>query len=507
MYDMSIRKRAAALITAAAITASFAGCSDTSYVLKADGENINAGIYIDYMLSAMQSQLYMWQYTGVTENYFDQKVDDKDFATYLLDTAMEKTKRYAAVEKLFKDSGLKISSEDMKSINNDIADTWEAYSKLYETEGISKDSLKKVEVNAKKEEMLFDYYYGEGGKEAASKDDLVKYMNDNYLRFKAITIYKSTNEDDTQKEAENKEKQELYEKYVEKAKDVKFADFDALIDEYSAETAAAEDDGTTDDGTADDTTDTGADDSSAKDDSSADDSSAKDDSSVKDDSSSDDSSKGDSSVVEDSVSSFEAENEESSAAEVSTEESSAADNSSAKDESAADDSSAKDESAADDSSAADTTTTGADDAAADGDITMEEVDGEDAEPDPYANERLVNFGSIEESELEEDYGKRMKAIKDGAVDSIITYEDDTAFYIFSKGEITERTSEYLDDESNFDTVLHEAKDKDFEAKITAAVDSINFEENKEAIDRYLPKTVYEKYNEYINKNTSSSKAS
>ena len=111
MYDMSIRKRAAALITAAAITASFAGCADTSYVMKADDETINAGIYIDYMFSAMQQQLYMWQYTGVTENYFDQKVDDKDFATYLLDEAMTQTKRYAAVEKLFKDSGLKISSD------------------------------------------------------------------------------------------------------------------------------------------------------------------------------------------------------------------------------------------------------------------------------------------------------------------------------------------------------------------------------------------------------------
>ncbi len=483
---MSIRKRAAALLTAAAITASFAGCADTSYVMKADGDNINAGIYIDYMFSAMQQQLYMWQYSGVTENFFDQKVDDKDFATYLTDTAMEKTKRYAAVEKLFKESGLKISSEDMKSINNDIADTWESVSKLYETEGISKDSLKKVEVNAKKEEMLFEYYYGEGGKEAPTKDELVKYMNDNYLRFKAITIYKSTQEDETKKEEENTKNKELFDKYSEKAKDVKFADFDALIDEYNTETTPAEEDAAAE---GDDTA------APADDGSSADDSSAADESSKGDDTSSDtdSSSKDDSSetVVEDSVSSFEAENEDSSVVDDSSIADSKADDSSA-DESKADESKADDSTA---DAAADTTTTGTD-----------EADAEEVEPDPYANERLINFASIDEDSLKEDYGKRMQAIKDAEIDKVITYEDENAYYIISKGDITQRSDEYLSDEANVDAVVHEAKDKDFEAKITAAIDSIKFEENKEAIDRYLPKTVYDKYNEYLDKNSNSQKA-
>ncbi|WP_028510080.1 hypothetical protein [Ruminococcus sp. NK3A76] len=500
---MSIRKRAAALVTAAAITASMAGCSDTSYIAKADGENINAGIYIDYMLSSMQSQIYMWQYTGVTEDFFDQKVGDKDFATYLLDTAMEKTKRYAAVEKLFKDSEMKISADDMKSINNDISDTWESVSKLYESEGISKDSLKKVAVNSKKEEMLFDYYFGKEGKEKVSKDELVKYMNDSYVRFKAITIYKSTNEDETQKEAENKEKQELYEKYSEKAKDVKFADFDALIDEYNTETTPAEEDDTTaDDTAADDTTADTNDDSS-----NADESSKGDDSSKADDASSDaDSSKADESSekeVTESVSSFEDKAEDSSVADDSSVTDSKSDDSSAADESKADESKADtdskaDESNTDDSAADDTETTG--ESLSDPDETEADI------PDPYTNERLINFAEIDEDTLKEDYGKRMQAVRDAKTDDIVTYEDDSAYYIMSIGDVTERSSEYLDDETNFDTVLHEAKDKDFEAKITAAQDAMKFEENKDAVDRYLPKTVYEKYNDYLNKN-SNSKAS
>ncbi len=479
--EMSIKKRLAALATAAVMAASLAGCADTSYVLQADGENINAGIYLDYMFGAMQQQIYMWQYSGVTENFFDQKVGEQTFEDYLLTTAMDQTKHYAAIEKLFKESGLKISSEDMKSINNSVSDTWESLSELYEKEGISKDSLKKTYVSSKKEEMLFDYYYGEGGKEAASKEDLEKYMNENYLRFKAITIYKSTNEDETQKEAENKEKQELFEKYKEKTADVSFADFDKIIDEYNQETAATDED-TADEEIVDDTsaledgsssTDEGSSDESSEADSSssADDSSASDDSSSAGESTADESTE---SEVTESVSSFEAENSE------------------------------------DESSVEEITLDGVSSEAGDdtadlteetGDDTADIEDVTDAEPDPYANERLVNFGALDEETLEGDYGKRMKAVNDAAVNDIVTYEDDSAFYIISKGEVSERVSEYLDSEENFDAILHEAKDKDFEDKIKAAVESISFSENKDAIDRYTPKTIYDRYNDYQKKNS------
>lgn len=481
---MSIKKRLAALATAGIMAASLAGCADTSYVLQADGENINAGIYLDYMLGAMQQQIYMWQYSGVTENFFDQKVGEQTFEEYLLTTAMDQTKHYAAVEKLFKESGLKISSEDMKSINNSVSDTWESLSELYEKEGISKDSLKKTYVSSKKEEMLFDYYYGEGGKEAVSKEDLEKYMKENYLRFKAITVYKSTNEDETQKEAENKEKQELFEKYKEKTADVSFADFDALIDEYNQETAAADEDPAdeeiTDDSSAledgSSSTDEGSSDNSSEtdDSSSADDSSSSDESSSTDESTADDSTE---SEVTESVSSFEAENSE---------------NESDAEEITLDGVSNE---AGDDT--ADLTDGSGDDSAEIEDVT-------DAEPDPYANERLVNFGALDEETLEGDYGKRMKAVNDAAVNDIVTYEDDSAFYIISKGEVSERVSEYLDNEENFEAILHEAKDKDLESKIKAAVESISFSENKDALDRYTPKTMYDRLNDYQKKNSKKS---
>ena len=133
----------------------------------------------------------------------------------------------------------------------------------------------------------------------------------------------------------------------------------------------------------------------------------------------------------------------------------------------------------------------------------DETEADTEEADPYVNERLINYSSIDEDSLEEDYGKRMTAIKDAETDGIVTYEDDSAFYIISKGDIAERSSEYLDDETNFDTVLHEAKDEDFDNKIKAAEGAISFDENTDAINRYTPKTMYNKYNDYLNKNSAS----
>ncbi|MBR1752498.1 MAG: hypothetical protein IJ740_16795 [Ruminococcus sp.] len=498
---MSLKKKVAAFVTAAAMAASMVGCADTSYVLTADGENINAGIYIDYMFSAMNQQIYIWQYTGVTENFFDQKVGDQDFADYLLTTAMDNTKKYAAVEKLFKESGLKVSAEDMKSINNDISDSWEDGHEMYEKEGISKDSLKKVLVNAKKEEMLFDYYYGTDGKEAVSKEDLKKYMDENYLRFKSITISKSTAEDDATKEAEDKTNQELFEKYKGLAEGVSFAEFDELIDLYEEETAPEEEEEETEEG--EDTGDEDAESEAAEGEESSEEESSTDDSSADDseaDDSSSDESSSDSEEIEDRVESFEAEETEDADKEVSDDED-------AEDLGDIDlsDLQLEDEDGnpidMSDVELVEDDSEDADDTDAEGDEAAEEE-----EEDPYEHESFVNYGTLTDETLEGDYGKRLTEIKNAEVDSVITYEDDNAFYIISKGDASERTEEYLEDESNFDSVLHEAKDEDFEAKVTAAQEGIEFKENSDAINRYLPKTVYEKYNEYVNKNTTTTKA-
>lgn len=282
---MKKMKRAAAAAVAAAVTAcTMAGCSSTDYALTADGKKVNAGVYISYALSEMTSQMYTMYYGGKVKDLsecFDKQIDGKDFTTYVKDSALEKTKEFATVNAKFDELGLKLSKDDKKTISDNVSSSWDSNGDFYESEGISRESIKQTCEFSFKRSAIFDYYYAEGGKEEVSADDLQTYVNDNYIRYKLVTIPKSTSTDDDTKESENAEIKELVDGYLEEAKDLDFEGFDKIIDEYNAYKEAKD---------AENSTNSSADESAVTD---LDSSSAADESSAADDTSSDDSSEAD----------------------------------------------------------------------------------------------------------------------------------------------------------------------------------------------------------------------
>lgn len=430
---MAKLKKAAALLAAAVMACSAAGCSDTSYTVKADDEEIRAGIYIDYMLSEMSYQIQMmYYYQGVQSDFFSQKVDGKDFSAYLSEKAMTSTKEYVAITKKFEELGLSLTDDELKDVNSSVNDSWDSQGDLYEAEGISKDSMKAVYKCTKMRQKIFDYYYAEGGVEAVSNDELQTYVNDNYLRYKTITISKSTSDDEDTKKSENEANAKLRDEYLAKAEGLTFDEFDSVIDEYND---------------------------------------------YKNADSSDDSS---SSAADESTS--EAESSDS----VSDADSSAADSES----SAADSSegSASDDSQASDESTADTSSDSSSDTSSDS-----SSDGSSEEEDPYKNETMVNYGSYDEDSLDTDYGKLLTEINGLEVGKAAAYENDSTYYIIIKGDVSERT-DYTTD--NKDTILQQMKSDDFQSKIDEWVSAIKFTNNDKAIKRYTPETVYEKQNEY-----------
>ena len=96
---MSKAKRLAAAVLASAVcAASFTGCTDTTYAMTAGGEKINAGIYIYNIYSEMSYRNMMLYYSeGVTEDFFSQKIEGKDYAEYLSDYAMKSTEGNSGV--------------------------------------------------------------------------------------------------------------------------------------------------------------------------------------------------------------------------------------------------------------------------------------------------------------------------------------------------------------------------------------------------------------------------
>lgn len=430
------KKITAALTAALLCTASLTACSDTSYVMTVGDSKINAGIYIYNELTEMSYQMTMMYYqNGIKKDYFDQKVDGKAFDEYLSDYALTATKEYAAVVDKFNELGLTLSDEDIKSINDSISSTWDSQGEFYESEGISKESVKLALKGSKMREELFDHYYAEGGEEAVSDDEMVKYLDDNYLRYKSISFAKTKASTDSSSSATdsstdsaaaaNEEAKAKRDEFLEKAQGVSFDDFDSIIDEYNDYVASKKS-------------------SSAAD--------------------SDSSSAADSSTASDDTSSV-----------------SDIDTSST----ASDDTSSVSDSTAESSSTVDSDSS---------------TDSSSSEPDPYANEKMMNYGAMDDSQKDTTNGKILKEVSGMSTDVATAYEDDNAYYILIKGDIKDRDTEYAKDKH--EDLLKEMKSDEFQEKLTSWVEKLDIKVNNKAIKRYTPKVVYDKQTEYYSKNKS-----
>ena len=237
---MSMLKKMTAVLSAAMISATLFGCADTSYVLKADDKEVKAGVYISYLSSELQNHIASLQSSGVTSDFLNQKVENKSLKDLVQEEAMVSIKEYAAINSQFDELGLKLDEDTVKDINSGLADTWTEYQKNYESQGISKESLKNISRTSAKRNAIFDYFYNkENGKEAVSDEDMTKYVNDNYIRYKVLSIQKqaatadSSSADESSKSEDNSK--ELFEKYLKKAKATDFAGFDDVVDEYTKE--------------------------------------------------------------------------------------------------------------------------------------------------------------------------------------------------------------------------------------------------------------------------------
>lgn len=446
-----LKQTAAAVLALAVAAGSMSGCSSTDYAMTANGEKVNAGVYINFIMNEMTTQMYTLYYGGeITDmsQCFDKQIDGKDFAAYVKDTALENTKEFAAITAKFDELGLELSEDDAAGVKDSVSSAWENSGEFYESEGVSKESLTQAYELSYKRQAIFDYYYAEGGIEEVKTDEIQTFVNDNYIRYKSITVAKSTNEDSEAAETENAELEALINGYLAEAEELDFEGFDAIIDEYDAYKEAQ---------TAEDTEGVTTDEESAV--TELDSSSSESDGAIAD-------SGDESSDVVDSEGS---------------------------DESAADDSSAADESAAEDDSAADA------DTELDSDADGEDGESAEEEEDPYENETVLNYTNATDSESDsysESYAKMLTEFKNAEVGKAAVYDDENNFYLYITADIADRT-DYVED--NRDSLLNEIKGDEFDELIDSWVEEMKIVLNDKAIKRYTVKEVYDRQNEYYSK--------
>ncbi len=185
---MKIFKRLTIGVICIAVVLSFTSCSDTSWVVKSGDNVVTGGMYLGYEMNALMSIFQHKDYNQEIDDPIKQTIDGKDGKTYIKDTALESAKTYLYIENKFKDMGLELSAEDIDNQDKRFNFEWDYYSALFEKNGTSKESYKKLSDNRAKQELIFKTLYSEGGEKAVSDADLLVHFKENYVDINYIEM-------------------------------------------------------------------------------------------------------------------------------------------------------------------------------------------------------------------------------------------------------------------------------------------------------------------------------
>ncbi len=484
-----LMKRAAAALCAAVLAASMlAGCSQTDYSMTVSGEKINAGVYINFLLTEMTNQMYTLYYAqkiSDPKEAFSQEIDGKSFKTYVKEEAIKKTKEFAAINAKFDELDLKLTKDQKSEIKDSVNSSWEQAKGFYESEGISKESLKMVTEMTYKRQAIFDYYYEKDGITPVTDDDIQNYLNENFIRFKQIAFSKSFAESEEDAAAENEKLKEKAQSYLEQAKSVDFEGFDELIKQYKAEQEAEEA------AESDDTATIEADEAASDSEESAADteSSAEE---TTEESKADAETDESLAEVEDTVSQAEAEAEaETEAEEV------AAPEEDTTDTSADEETPAETEAPAETEEPAETSeeTTEVEDLTSETDVDLGDITQATEEDNEIIADYTYSINPDSDT-YDEAYANRLKAVKEAKLGEATFYEDDTAYYVFMSADIADKP-EYK--EENHAVLISDMKEDEFQGLIDGWIDAMDIKMNAKAVKRYSVQEVYDRQEEYYSK--------
>ena len=97
--------------------------------------------------------------------------------------------RYVTINSEFYNRNLKLTSAQKSALSLRVDDLWHLYGIHYLKAGVSKQTLYKIETSKLYEDVLLDYYYGQGGVEPVSEDAIKKYFKSNYIAISYATEY------------------------------------------------------------------------------------------------------------------------------------------------------------------------------------------------------------------------------------------------------------------------------------------------------------------------------
>lgn len=235
---MRFLKKFMAALTCLALSASLSSCADTRWGAQIEDYQLSAGLFILGQMGAL-SEVYAY----MTENEYaedasplDVTIEGKSAEEWINDKATETLKEYVAVEKKFNEVGLIFEDSEFKNAALYVDSMWESYEAYglgdyYSKVGVGKQSQTDQQVNLLKKDKLFEYYYGEGGEKEITKDEIDKYISENYAKVSYIEMPLKDGEGNLLKTDGKAEIKRMAQDYIARAEGGE--SFDTISTEYN----------------------------------------------------------------------------------------------------------------------------------------------------------------------------------------------------------------------------------------------------------------------------------
>ncbi len=109
--------------------------------------------------------------------------DERDAA------ARQSISRYVAINSEFMNQGLSLTSSQKADVSDTVGNLWHLFGTHYDSIGVSKQTLYKIETSKAYEYSLLENYYSENGKAPVNEEDIKKYFEENYVAIRFVTGY------------------------------------------------------------------------------------------------------------------------------------------------------------------------------------------------------------------------------------------------------------------------------------------------------------------------------
>lgn len=198
----------------------FAGCGNDSYALTANGEEYPVGPYAFYAYwyrDLWATNLYLYTGSADINSKLDLTAteDGQTLEQMIVSQTEDQYIAYILLNKEFERLGLEFSEEIQSDIDYVFEETFinsytdEELQNIYDTLGLTQDDIKDILSVNYKRQMIVDYYFGEGGAQEITEDEIKDTFTNDYARFKYIALSKYDDDGNSLSTAEILEKYDL----------------------------------------------------------------------------------------------------------------------------------------------------------------------------------------------------------------------------------------------------------------------------------------------------------